>query len=330
MLPFKFYWKNFNALAGFKFVLGVLIVYLVSKKTEFPMLPVGISALLAWLVVLLGKSKNQVRIVGLYLVLGLVLTWVSNLLASTYWPWLVLFLIVIFTGTLLLRYGSGWFMLGWSLIYWLLLSPAIGKIFEANEMLYGFMAGSGTVLFLIIVEQLWRKIQGKNFKNANENEELVIISWGKVTQYAIIVSLTIVCAMILGHTWLKSDPTMIANSAFMIIGFSTINTWKAGLERILAALLAILIGFGLGFYVQSEIFGIVFYLLSSFLILALIKVNNGAVVFFFLASSAYSWGLLDYDIGSGQANERIFSEFIGVILAGIAITLLNKINQLKA
>ncbi len=332
MLPFKFYWKNFNALAGFKFVLGVLIVYLVSKRIDFPMLLAGLSALFAWLIVLLGKSKNPVRMVGLYLILGLILTWISNLLASTYWPWLILFFIVIFTGTLLLRAGKDWFMMGWSLIYWLLLSPSFRRTFEANEMHYGYLVGCGSVLILVILEQIWRKIWGKNFEDRevrNNEEEVSIMPWGEISQYALIVSITIVCAMIIGYFWLKSDPTMIANAAFMIIGFSTINTWKAGLERMLASLLAILLGFALGYYMQSEVFGIVFYLLTSFLVLSMIEVNNGAVVFFFLVSVAYGWGMLDYDIGSVQANERLFAEFIGVILAGIAITLLNENNRLK-
>jgi uncharacterized membrane protein YgaE (UPF0421/DUF939 family) len=115
----------------------------------------------------------------------------------------------------------------------------------------------------------------------------------------------------------------------MIIGFSTINTWKEGLERMLAALLGILIGFGLGNFIQSDVFGIVFYLLASFLVLALIEVNNGAVVFFFLVGTAYGWGMLEYDIGNVKANERIFAEFVGIVLAGISITLLNEVSRLK-
>lgn len=293
------------------------------------MLLVGLSALLAWLGVLLGKPKNQIRFVGIYLVSGMILVWISNLLAFTYWPWLVFFFLVIFTGTLLLRYGAHWFMMGWSLIYWLLLSPSLAINFEIDDLLSGFLAGGGSVLFLVILDWLLKKINGKNNFDRNDIEEITTVSWGKVIPYAVIVSLTIVFAMIIGNVWFKSDPTMIANSSFMIIGFSMVNTWKAGIERMLAALIGILIGFGLGYFLQSEVFGFVFYLLTSFFILAMIKVNNGAVVFFFLVSTAFGWGLLEYDVGSVLANQRIIAEIMGIILAGIAVTLLNEVNRLK-
>ena len=327
MQPFKFNWKNFNVLAGLKYVFGILIIYLVSKWIEFPMLLVGLSALLAWLVVLLGKSHQQVRMVGLYLIIGLLLIWINNSLSSTYWPWLAFFMVVTFTGTLPLRYGGAWFMLGWSLIYLILLIPSFEGTFKPGDLIFGHLAGSGSVLLLVLVEQIWRNRKGKFISSKNDKSE--ILTWGRVIPYAAIVAIAIVFAMIIGHKWLHSDPTMVANSTFMIIGFSTLNTWKAGIERMLAALLGVLLGFSLGLLLQSQAFGIVIYLLASFLVLAMIEVNNGAVVFFFLIGTAYGWGLLEYEIGNEKANERLFAEFVGIALAGIVITLLDWLGKIK-
>ena len=65
----------------------------------------------------------------------------------------------------------------------------------------------------------------------------------------------------------------------------------------------------------------------AFLLLAMVVVNNGAVIFFFIITISYGWGLLDYETGNALANERLLAELAGVVLAGVAIFLLNSIGK---
>jgi hypothetical protein len=67
--------------------------------------------------------------------------------------------------------------------------------------------------------------------------------------------------------------------------------------------------------------------LFYFLLLVCVVVNNGLVILFFLLTISYGWGLQDYEIGNALANERILAEFAGVILAGVAIFILNLIAK---
>ncbi len=50
-------------------------------------------------------------------------------------------------------------------------------------------------------------------------------------------------------------------------------------------------------------------------------------MFFFVLTISYGWGMMDYEVGNALANERILAEFAGVILAGVAILLLNLIGK---
>jgi hypothetical protein len=328
MEPFKFYWNKFNTWAGFNFLAVILILFLISKWIEFPWFVVGMSVVLAWMVVLLGKPSNKILMIFLYLVVGLGLTWLSNLFADTYWPWLISMFVVTFLGTFLLRFGVHWYLLGWCLIVWFMVMPVIGQMGNPQELLISHVLGSTTVLILVIFAVVRRRSRKKvpdEIVAESQGAKPMAMWW--IMTYSTVVALVMVVGLIVGHQYL-SDPTMIANAAFMIIGFTGIIIWKAGLERMLAAILAIILGFYLGVVVQSEILGIVLMVICYFLVLAFVEVNNGAVIFFFILFMSYGWGLKDFETGNAIANERLLAEFAGVILAGIGITLLNLLNKI--
>jgi hypothetical protein len=57
------------------------------------------------------------------------------------------------------------------------------------------------------------------------------------------------------------------------------------------------------------------------MVVAMMNVNAGAVMFFFVLPYSLVWGVLDGEAGHAIANERIVAEFIGVVLAGIAVSM---------
>ena len=223
-----------------------------------------------------------------------------------------------------------WYMLGWCLILWFYIMPVMGQMGNAEELVISHLLGSTAVLTLVILTVLW-----KRYKKKSSDEEIVpdseetkpVATWW-ITTYSTIVAVVMVFGLIVGHKYL-SDPTMISNAAFMIIGFTgSVIIWKAGLERMIGAILAVIIGFYLGVLVQSEVLGIGLMVVFYFLLLVFVVVNNGAVIFFFILTISYGWGLQDYETGNALANERILAEFAGVILAGIAIFSLNMISKI--
>jgi hypothetical protein len=334
MVPFKFYWNRFDIAAGIKYLIGtIIILFVLPNWLEFPWIVVGFSSLLAWVVVLLGKPGDKILLISSYLVVGLAITWLSNILTETYWPWLAAMFVVAFIGTYLLKYGMEWYMLGWSLIYWFMLMPMFKTISDPQGLLNSHIIGSVVVLVFVILEVVWNRY----FKKVPEEETAEVeavepqetepmAEWW-INTYSTVVGLVMVIGLILGHKYLK-DATMISNAAFMIIVFTGSSIiWKAGLERLLAAILAIVIGFYLGVLAPSEALNIAIIISCSFFLLACIVVNNGLVVFFLLVLMGYGWGLKDFATGNALGNERIIAELAGIILAASAITAMNLISK---
>ena len=329
MEPFKFYWSSFNLSAGLKYVLSILILYLLSQWINFPWFIVGVSALLAWLIGLLGKPKPAQRalLVLLYMVIGLGLSYISYHFKDQYWPWVTVLFLVALLGVSLIRYGGAWFMLGWSLAYWFLLLPVMHDASDGSELFQSHLLGSGIVLFLVVLESLWNRVSKKQSSNETptpESYDPPRLAW----LYSLLVALLISGTMILGDHWFTTDPTMMANAAFMVVGFSSGTTWKAALERIIAVVLAIFIGFYVAYSLDNEVLGMIISVVMSFFVLALVEVNNGLVMFCFLLIMGYNWGLQDFEVGNTMANERIFAEISGVVLAGITISFFNSLRDL--
>jgi len=328
MIPFKFYWDRLNFKAGINFLVVMLVLYILSKWIEFPWYLVGTSVLLAWMVVLLGNPKNRILMVALYLLSGLGITLLNNLFFDTYWPWLISIFIVTFAGTYLLKFGIHWYMLGWCSILWFYIMPIMGQMGNPQELVISHLLGSAAVLILVILTVLWKKSRKKTTEEAEPEPEKAdpVPEWW-ILSYSTIVAVVMLVGLIVGHKYL-TDPTMIANAAFMIIVFTgSVIIWKAGLERMIGAILGIVVGFYLGVLFPSPTLGIVIMVVFYFLLLVNVVVNNGLVIFFFLLTISFGWGLMDYEVGNALANERIIAEFAGVILAGTAIFVLNLIGR---
>lgn len=329
MIPFKFYWERTNVWAGIKFLIVMGVLFVLSKWIEFPWYLVGTSVLLTWVVVLLGNPKDKILMVFLYLVSGLGITLLNNLLFDTYWPWLIAIFIVTFFGTFLLKYGMDWYLLGWCSILWFYLMPVVGQMGNPQELVVGHLLGSGAVVILVTVTVLWTRSRKKSGDGeaAEEPQKAAPVANWWITAYSTIVAVVMVFGLIMGHKYL-TDPTMISNAAFMIIVFTgSAIIWKAGLERMIGAILGIVVGFYLAVLVPNELLGIIIMVVFYFLMLIFVVVNNGLVMFCFILTISYGWGMMDYEVGNALANERIFAEFAGVILAGVAILLLNLIGK---
>jgi len=329
MIPFKFYWERTDVWAGIKFLIVMGVLFILSKWIEFPWYLVGTSVLLTWIVVLLGNPKDKILMVFLYLVSGLGITLVNNLLFDTYWPWLIAIFIVTFFGTFLLKYGMEWYMLGWCSILWFYIMPVIGQMGNPQELVVSHLLGSSAVLLLVTVTVLWTRSRKKSGDEeaAEEPQKAVPVANWWIIAYSTIVAVVMVFGLIMGHKYL-TDPTMISNAAFMIIVFTgSAIIWKAGLERMIGAILGIVAGFYLAVLVPNELLGIIIMVVFYFLMLIFVIVNNGLAIFCFILTISYGWGMMDYEVGNALANERIFAEFAGVILAGVAILVLNLIGK---
>jgi uncharacterized membrane protein YccC len=113
----------------------------------------------------------------------------------------------------------------------------------------------------------------------------------------------------------------------MVLMPSPAKTWSVGIDRMLGAVLAVFIGFSLGQLAGGPILEVAIWLVSSFFVIAMLRVNAGAVIFFFLLPYAEGWGELGGEQGPQLANERLLAEPIGILLAGVGISILHGLHR---
>jgi hypothetical protein len=63
------------------------------------------------------------------------------------------------------------------------------------------------------------------------------------------------------------------------------------------------------------------------MLVTLMNVNAAPMIFFFVLPYSLVWGMLDGEAGHAIANERLVAELIGVILAGIAVSMREVLAQ---
>ena len=327
MAILRFNWQAFDATAGMKYVAGVAIVMALSTVFDFPWFAAGLSALLAWLTNLPGQARERVLGVLIYIVLAAALAILAHLLSGTYWPWLVAMLFVAFGGTFAMIRGMRGFMIGWCMICWLYCTPLVGSSDDIVRLLVAHLLGSGVVLALIALPTLLTQTGlNKEADSTPASESAQKLDARFVFEYSLAVGVAMAVGLAMGDAWLSTDPTLIVNATLMIIFPSLSRTWVLAVDRIIGAMLGIIVEFYLGLYIQHELLEPVIWLVMSFFVLAMLNVNAGAVTFFFLVIFAASWGAQGYEVGNAIANERIFAEFMGVAIALIAVTVKNRLG----
>ena len=329
---FRYDWSRFNAKLGLIFMVGVFVVFNLMRRFDFAMFAAGISALLAWITIILVPNRTwRQHILGLvvYLAVGAVLTWLADILAPFHWGRLTVMGIVTFAGYLMLLRGSHPFMVAWCLVYWYLLVPLFLSDKELGSVMLGHVVGVGLVIALMLLKPIWSNATGKAAPEteATDNSDQDRPAISQVVPYACIVSLSIIAGVAVGARWLTSDPTLIANATLNIISPSLQQTWRAGMERVILGTLGVVGGFYCGWFFPNPWVGLLVTAVCSFLALGAIYVNMGLLVgiFFFLIS--YPWGGMQSDLGHLIANEKLIGELVGVIVAVVAIAILTRLQR---
>ncbi len=332
---FRYDWSLFNTKLGLIFTISSLVVFNLMDRFDFQMMAAGISALLAWLtIILVPNRKRSQHIFGLagYLVAGLALTWLAGMVEPYYWLKLASMGLVTFAGYLMLLQGPHPYMVSWCLVYWYLLVPLFLGDNNVGPVMFAHGVGVCLVISLNVIKPLWSsatvasasKIEPEAEAAQGQNQPAV----RQVVGFASVVSLSMVTGLAAGIRFLTADPTLIANATLNMISPSLEQTWHAAVERIILGFIGIIGGFYFGWFFNDPWVGQMVIAVCSFLTLGVIYINFGLVIgiFFFLIS--YAWGGMQSDLAHRIANEKLFAEFAGVAIAVIAIALLTRLQRM--
>lgn len=325
---FKFDWSRFDAKLGLIFMIGVLVVFNLTGRLELDLLAAGISALLAWLTILLVPRQRRSRhLLGLvaYLAVGSALTWLAAIVAPHPWARLLAMAAVTFAGYLMLLRGAHAFMVAWCLVYWYLLAPLFLGDQSPGGVVLAHVVGVALVIFLNLLKPIWSHATGEADPEVGSGEAAPSADF--VVRYALIVSASVVAGVAAGTRWLTSDPTLIANATLNVISPSLRQTWQMAAERVVLGTLGILGGFYLGWFFPASWVGHVVTAGGAFLTLGVTRVNFGLVIglLFFLLS--YPWGAMRSGAGHLIANEKLVGELFGVLVALGAVSVLARLQS---
>jgi hypothetical protein len=306
----------FDPKAGLKYMLGVAIVIAASLVIEFPWFACGVSALLIWLTNVPGPRSARLKGMATYIVIGALLVGLGFVLAGTFWPWVISMLVAAFIGTYAMIEGPRGFQVGWCLICWFYCLPLfdIGSI--PWDILNAHLLGS-IVMFAIIALLSAKEDATEELAPPAEKPGVPFVA-----SYATTVAIVMAIGTALGGWWLKSDPTLILQASLMILMPSVLGTWVVAVDRIIGLILGVLAGAFLGqFFGFRTAVEIIVWLVASFGLVSTMNVNASLAVFWFVLPFSAAWGILESEAFHELGNERIVAEVIGVVLAGIAVSM---------
>ena len=250
---FNYEWSLFNPRMGLIFMVGTTIVFGLMGQVEFDVMAAGISALLAWLTVILVPDRpwNQ-HVAGLaaYLLGGIAITWLANEMLAFETARLVVMGLVAFGAYMFLMRGAHVFIVAWCIVYWFLLAPLFLAAKGLPPILLAHASGAGLVLVLNLVKPVWSRATDSSTKvTAGEGEASVTAPPLRfVIRYAAVVGIAISTGLALGSRWLSTDPTIVANATLNMIAPSLQQTWIAAVERLVCGTIGIVVGFYLGWF----------------------------------------------------------------------------------
>ena len=310
---------------GLVFMVGVAVVFTLIGGSDFAWYAAGITALLAWCTILLVPPQSRRRDfigLGIYLVAGAAMTWMGFELSSSPIATVIGMFVVTFAAYMMLLWGGHAFMVGWCVVYWLMVVPLFKGGQSFDGILYAHVVGTGLVIVLNVLKPLWERKPRPEAGPAEPAADRVYI-----TRYAGIVATVIAGGTALGTQVLTVDPTVIANASINIISPSLAQVWRNAVERVVLAFLGLIIGFYLGWLFPGDLFGNVFTAVTAFAALALIRVGFSLLMFFLFMMLAYPWGAMRSDAGHLIANEKLIGELIGIVIAVLAIVLLTRLKK---
>ena len=226
---FRYDWSQFNTKLGLIFMVSSFLVFGLMEQFDFAVDAAGISALLAWItIILVPQQSRRQHLSGLvvYLIVGTALVWLAAVTEASDWARLISMGVVTFAGYLLLLRGPHPFMVAWCLVYWYLLLPLFLGSRDPDSVILGHIIGVSVVIALNLLKPIWLRAIRQPVSRANiaESTEPDRPPFGFVVQFASVVSLAIVCGVGIGGRWLVSDPTLMANATLNIVSPSLKQT----------------------------------------------------------------------------------------------------------
>jgi hypothetical protein len=320
---FQFNWDAFNVSTGVRFSVGIVIGWILTWWIDGDYFITALAALLAWLTDAPGTTRNRALGIAAFGILGIPIAWIAAAIDTSEFWWVGAMFVISFVFTMPMALGVRPYMVGWSAILWFLYAPLFTSADETSTVIGTFLLGVGIVLAMTLVAPLIDRLRRKQRLPAPP-EAGPQTDLGYAVGYSLTLAVVMATAILIGLQWLEVDPTWVGNGAFFVLGPSTNQTWIKGLERAVATIGGLAVGFLLIQFVDSTLGLIVLGTIVTFTCAATMNVSYTLFVGSFTAFMAFGWALKGFDTSYYNTVERLFAEALAIILALSATWALGK------
>jgi len=319
----RFDWQARDLRLGAGFAAVTLVVMGLAQFREATWMTAGLSALLAWLPLLLLNHRHLrsgVAALGFYLLAGALLTILAHMVLPYEIGRICAVGVVAFAAGLMLRFGIFWYLFGYVLVFWYVLSPLFSGQIGLADTMEGHIVGTVGIALFWVCRRVWA--EGATW-DAPEPATATVPS-GIMWRYAGVLSAVTMVGTGIGGRILSADPTLMTQASLNIIAPSMDMTLEAGAVRVVFGVGGLLIGFYLGLLFPSLVLYQFVIALCAFVALGFFKVNIGFLTGAFAVMFAFPIGMTGGEAAHTIGNERLFAEILGIALACMAIYALGR------
>lgn len=322
----QFDWTKTDLRLGFWFALVTFAVFNLAHLRDAAWMTAGLGALLAWLPILLSDQRNirtGALSLAFYLVVGIVLALLAHWIPPGGFGRIIAVGIVAFAGALMLSFGAFWYLVGYVLVFWFVLSPLFSASLGLVDTIEGHIVGVIGISAFWLIRQV--AVNGARWQDPMPME--TPIPRPIVLSYAAILSGTMMAGFGLGGRILSADQTLVAQASLNIIAPSVQQTRASGIVRLIFGIGGTAFGFYIGLFFPGTLAFELVIALSAFVALAFLKVHMGFLVGAFAVMFSYPMGAQGPEIGHALGNEKLVAEVAGILLAVVAISLLIRVQR---
>ena len=325
----QFDWQKRDLPLGAWYTVVAFTVMYLAQFRDANWMTAGLSALFAWLPLLLTGHRHLrsgVLALVIYFLAGCALSVLGHWVLASEVGRIIAVGGVAFLAALMLRFGVFWYLVGYVLLFWYVVSPLFSHPLGLAQALEGHVVGALGILIFWVSRRVW--VDGWTWHDAWP--EMQPMRRRIVVSYAGVLAATTMMGIGVGGRVLSADPTLMAQASLNIIAPSVKQTWEAGITRMIFGFVGLIFGFYLGLFFPSVLVYQLVIAVCSFVALAFFKVHMAFLTGAFAVMFAYPIGERGGEIAHTIGNERLLAECLGILLACLAILVLAWVQRDKS
>jgi len=313
----KFNWQAFNFVSGTKFATGVVVLLVTQNLTGESWMTTGLIALFAWLANIPGPLKDRIGGMVGFALGAIICTLLVSLVGTELVPGIIALSVVGLLGTAAALWGARAGMVGWAVVMYMIYAPSFVAGIGLEHSLLAILIGVGVLFLLNVVDYVINPDTDSELKSAGDAGA----DSGYIAAYSLIIAIAFAVGTWMGQS-MKTDPTMIAATAFFVIGFDARKTFIGGIARLIGIALGLFLGTALLMQIGPGLFLSIILVLVCFLCFAASGVHPSLLMFFLTLFTAAGWQGMQPDVLDLTIKEKMLGETIGVVIAFISLALL--------